>query len=416
MKLIKKIFSSELGRGAIILLVLVSFGNVLSYLFQFSMAWMLGPADYSILATITSIIAIFGIPTLSLQTIIAKHTTELKVSEKIGSIKGMFKNLTMKVSIFSFITFTLFLLISYFWLVKYLKISFPLLVLTGVFIFGAFLYPIAAGILQGTKRFKQLGFSFIVNGLLKLSVGVFLVLIGWKVYGAVFGFIAGILFSFFIILILIKDILKVKESQEKFSLFSNKNLFSFLAIMIFVLIFNIDVIFAKAFFSAEIAGKYAVISLLGKIILFVTMSVGNVMFPINSERFLKGGKTGGILKKTFLLISLICLAALPFILIFPDFIVKTLFGSKYILGGGILFYVGGAFILLSFINIFILNSISKNQFKSVQFIYLIACIIVQILLFCFFHNTIQQFSLAFLISTIITFVGGIVVLKPQKSF
>jgi len=416
MKLIKKIFSSELGRGALVLLILVSFGNILSYLFQFSMAWMLGPADYSILATITSIIAIFGIPILSLQVIIAKHTTKLKVSEKIGSIKGMFKNLTMKMSIVSFISFALFLFISYFWLVKYLKIAFPLLVLTGVFIFGAFLYPIAAGILQGTKRFKELGFSFIVNGLLKLSVGIFLVLMGWRVYGAVFGFIAGILFSFFIILILIKDILKVKESRGKFSLFSDKSFFSFLAIMIFVLIFNVDVIFAKAFFSAEIAGKYAVVSLLGKIILFVTMSVGNVMFPINSERFLRGKKTGGVLKKTFLLISLICLVVLPFLLLFPEFVIKTLFGSGYLLGGWVLFYVGLAFILLSFINIFILNSISKNQFKFVQFIYLIACLIVQIFLFYFFHKTVEQFSLAFLISTIITFIGGIMVLKPQKSF
>ncbi len=413
--MIKKIFSSELGRGAFILLVLVSLGNVLSYLFQFSMAWMLGPADYSVLATITSIIAIFGIPTLSLQTIIAKNTTELKVSKKIGSIKSMFKNLTIKMLIFSGITFGLFLVVSHFWLEKYLNIPFSLLALTGVFIFGAFLYPISAGILQGSKRFKELGFSFIVNGLIKLSVGILLVLIGWKVYGAVFGFIAGILFSFFIIFIFIKDILKAKESKEKFHLFS-KNYFPFLAIMIFVLMFNIDVIFAKAFFSAEIAGKYAVLSLLGKIILFVTMSIGNVMFPINSERFLHGKKTGGVLKKTFLFVSLICGASLLVFLLFPELVIKIIFGSKYVLGGRILLYIGIAFSSFSFINIFILNSISKNQFKIPQFIYLVACLIFQIILLSVLHNTISQFSLGFMISTLIAFIGGLIFLKPQESF
>jgi len=242
-----------------------------------------------------------------------------------------------------------------------------------------------------------------------------LVLIGWKVYGAVFGFIAGILFSFFIIFIFIKDILKAKESKEKFHLFS-KNYFPFLAIMIFVLMFNIDVIFAKAFFSAEIAGKYAVLSLLGKIILFVTMSIGNVMFPINSERFLHGKKTGGVLKKTFLFVSLICGASLLVFLLFPELVIKIIFGSKYVLGGRILLYIGIAFSSFSFINIFILNSISKNQFKIPQFIYLVACLIFQIILLSVLHNTISQFSLGFMISTLIAFIGGLIFLKPQESF
>jgi len=414
MEFIKKIFSSEFRRGAFILLALITFGNILSYIFQFTMAWMLGPADYAILATITSIIALFGTPTNSLQTIIAKHTTELKVKNKIGNIKGMFKYLTLRVLTFSSVIFVLFSIISYFWLSNSLNISFSLLLLTGVFIFGAFLYPIGAGILQGTKKFKELGFSFIVNGILKLSIGISLVLIGWKVYGAVMGFILGSLFSFFIIFIFIRDILTSKESKEKISFNSNRNIFSFIAIMIFVFLFNLDVIFAKVFFSAEIAGKYAVLSLLGKIILFVTMSIGNVMFPINSEKFLKGEK--GIIKKTLVFISIICSIVLVAFLFFPELIIKILFGEAYVLGGNILFYVGIGFVSLSFVNIFILNSISKNQFKGKQFVYMLSCLIIQIILFNFFHLTIEQFSIAFMVSAIITFFGGIIFLKPQESF
>jgi len=79
--MLKKIFSNELFKGSFILLVFNSFGNVLSYFFQFIMAWMLGPSDYSILATLTSIIGIFGILTLSLQTIVAKRTAELNIKK-----------------------------------------------------------------------------------------------------------------------------------------------------------------------------------------------------------------------------------------------------------------------------------------------------------------------------------------------
>jgi len=411
----KKIFKNELLRGSLILLLLTAFGNFLSYVFQFTMAWMLGPSDYSILAAITSLIAIFGIPTLSLQTIIAKHTTELKVKKEIGKIKGMFKFLTKRVLAFSTATFIIFSLISYIWLSEFLKIPFSLLVLTGIFIFGAFLYPVAAGILQGTKKFQDLGVSFVINCLTKLIVGVLLVVIGWKVYGAVLGFVSGIIVSFLIIFPFLKDIFEVKESKEKFSIFSKKSLLPFIAIVILVLIYSLDVIFAKAYFSAEIAGKYAVISLLGKIILFLTVSVGNVMLPISTERFIDGQKTK-VLEKTILLVFLICGFALIFFLFFPDLIVQLLFGSQYSSASGILLYIGIAFSSISFLNIFILNSISKNQFRKFQFIYLLSGLILQIILLSIFNQTIEQFSLAFMFSTIITLFGGFVFLKPLREY
>ncbi len=412
----KKLFSGELFRGSFILISLIFLGNVLSYVFQFTMAWMLGPEDYSILATITSIIAIFGISTLSLQTIIAKRTTELRVQKKIGNIKWMFKFLAFKTFLFSLISFGIFSLISYLWLSKYLKISFPLLILTGIFIFGAFLYPVAAGILQGTKKFKGLGFSFIVNGLFKLIVGSSLVFIGWKVYGAVLGFIVGIMMSFIVIFPFLRDIWVVEESEEKFELFSNTNLFTFFAIILFILMYSLDVIFAKAFFSAQISGEYAVISLLGKIILFLNMSIGNVMFPINSERFICGKETKGIFNKSLLLVFLICGFSLLIFFLFPEFVVNTLFGEKYAAGEGILFYVGFAFSSISLLNIFVLNTISKNEFKFPQLGFLLISLIIQIALLSLFHKTIIQFSIAFMVSTTITLLGSIFFLNPPREY
>ncbi len=53
--MIKRIWSSELGRGAIILLVMINIYNVLNFAFHFSMARLLGPADYGILAVLMSL-------------------------------------------------------------------------------------------------------------------------------------------------------------------------------------------------------------------------------------------------------------------------------------------------------------------------------------------------------------------------
>ena len=87
MKLIKKIFSSELGRGASILFITMSIFNILNFLFHFSMGRMLGPEEYRILAVLMSIIYIYNVPTEAIQTIISKYTSKFNLKKEHGKIK-----------------------------------------------------------------------------------------------------------------------------------------------------------------------------------------------------------------------------------------------------------------------------------------------------------------------------------------
>jgi len=261
--------------------------------------------------------------------------------------------------------------------------------------------------LQGTKRFKELGISFVANVFFKLVVGVFLVVIGLKVYGAILGFIIGIIISFLIIFPFLKDILKTEKSTEKIEIFSKSSYPAFMGIIILVLLYSLDVVFAKAFFISETAGEYAVISLLGKIILFLSISIGSVMLPINSERFINGGKTKSVFNKTIFLVSIICGISLFLFIFFPEFVVKTLFGIQYLAGSKILLYVGLSFSFISFLNIFILDAISRNNFKFKNAMFLLLGLIIQIILLSLFHQTIKEFSLAFMFSSFIVFLIGL---------
>ncbi len=408
--MLKKIFSNELYKGSIILIILLNLGNFFGYLFQFTMAQLLGPILYGAFAVVTNIILVFGVPLISIQTIVAKHTAKFNAQKNIRKIKGLFLFLIKKVMIIAIIIFFIFSLISLF-LSKYLGISVGVLILTGCFIFGGFLQSIGLGILQGLKKFNALGFSIFVNGFFKFSIGVFLVLLGLKIYGAVLGFIFGIIISFIIALLFIKDVLKAKKTEEKIDIFMKNNRIDFFAMFIFVFIFSLDVIFAKAFFSPEIAGKYAVISMIGKIILFFTMAIGNVMLPINSEKFAKGHQTKRVFRKSVLLICLICGISLFFFLLFPELIVKILFGEEYISGSNILLYIGIAFSFISLINIFLLQMISTDKFKKNHLIIMILLLGLQIMIFSMFHKTIEQFSMGFMFSTIISFIGVLLLSK-----
>jgi len=82
--------SNELLKGSLILLILLNIGNVINYVFQFSMARMLGPIDYGVFAVLTNIVYIFSVPTLSIQTVVSKNTTKFAIKNEYGNNKRIF--------------------------------------------------------------------------------------------------------------------------------------------------------------------------------------------------------------------------------------------------------------------------------------------------------------------------------------
>ena len=105
--------------------------------------------------------------------------------------------------------------------------------------------------------------------------------------------------------------------------------------------YSSDIIFAKINFPADIAGNYAVLSTLGKILLFSILAIGNVMFPISYEKYIAGKKenTYGVLKKTILVVSALILIAAIATVLFSKQVILLLFGSSYLAFSGLLFYV-----------------------------------------------------------------------------
>ncbi|VVB78767.1 Polysaccharide biosynthesis protein [uncultured archaeon] len=407
---IKSTVKSELFIGSLILMILINIGNVINYIFHFSMARMLGPASYGIFAVLANLIYIFSVPTLSIQTLVSKHTTKYKVKKEYGRIKGVFNYLIKETLVISLVIYVIFLIASIY-LSKSLNISFYLLALTGVFLFIAFISPIPIGILQGMKKFNTWGWNYVISCLSKLLIAIILVLIGFRVYGAILGFIIGTVISFFLVFPFIKEILYSKEIKEKVHIFSRDNLPTVLAILMIVLMYSVDVIFVKIFFDPETAGKYAIVSLLGKIILFGTSAVGNAMFPISSEKYESGGKSRGVIKKTYLAVGFMCICALLIFGFFPELIIKILFGARYLGAANILIYVATAFSVLSLLNIFILYKISINKFRLVHSIILALLFILELLVMFYTNSSLELFSISFMISTIIIFIASVILIR-----
>ncbi|MFA4952588.1 MAG: oligosaccharide flippase family protein, partial [Candidatus Pacearchaeota archaeon] len=204
---------------------------------------------------------------------------------------------------------------------------------------------------------------------------------------------------------------KILNSQEIKSDFKNIRLESvpyFVSMLIVTIILSYDIILAKAFFSSEIAGRYAALSMIGKIIFFGTMAVSKTMFPLTSEKKYKKENTSNLFKKSFLAVAFLCLVAIFTYALFPNLIINLLYGEQYLELSPFLFYLGISFSLLALTNLVLVYNLSTNSIKKPFYLFILFALGV-VLLFLF-HSTIFEYIIAFMVSNAIMFIGTLFLL------
>jgi O-antigen/teichoic acid export membrane protein len=389
----------ELLSGSLVFLIAFNIYNVLNFAFHFSMARMLSPADYGILAALFSIIYMTGIFSESIQTIVAKYSSG---EENKGKLKNLVLRTIKKSLKLSLIVFAAYIFAAI-PLSFILKIPYLLLTSTGLIIFSAFLPPITRGALQGTKRFFPLGINFIIEGFIKLSLAVLFVFLGWKVYGAMAGTIIASAIAFIFSIIAIRDIMKSREKSIKTEGIYSYSLPVFFVLFTILLFYSIDIIIAKAVFDPTTAGYYAIASILAKTIFLGTQPISKVMFPLVAEK--KNSKGHHLLLNALVLILLCIAAALLMFYFFPDFIIWVFSGKHITESSNILFYLGVAVSLLSLTNLALLYKLSLGKIRNYWIFILFP--IIEIALLCIFSHNLIEFSIALITSSAIFLWGSI---------
>jgi len=411
--MISNIKKDELVYGSVVLLFLIGLFNFFNYIFQISMANLLGPEEFGVVAVLMSIVYIISIPAETIQTIVSKYTSKFNAKKENGKIKDLLIKATDKGIKFSIIIFLIFIPLSFF-LSKILKIEFFLILLTGTILFYVFTIPIQRGILQGKKRFAQMGGSLALESFVKVVFAIFLVSIGLKSYGAILGVIIScIVAGVWIVTFMLKDVINSERMSEKFLGIYTENFSLLIAITSIVIIYSLDIILARIFFEPKIAGQYAFVSLLGKVILFISLAVSKSMFPISSQNFEEGKKTNFLLRKAVIIVAGISLIISLIYFFIPEMIIKVIsLGSKeYTSLSGILFILGLAYSLLSLTNVLILYRASVNKLsKKIGYSFFVFVLLMVIAMFLF-RETLLSFSLAFLSVNTIMFLYSLLLLK-----
>ena len=411
----KKINSNPLVRGSFVLLVFMNIFNFLNYLFQFITARWLSVTEYGFFIALMNLAYFLSIPSDSIQLISSRNSSEIIKKEGVGGLKDFTIRMHKKLVKFSVLAFFIFVLgafiLSWFW-----KKDLLIIIFTGILIFPVFLAPINRGVLQARKKFKELGILFVVEALVKIVVALGLLFLGLKIYGAMAGVILGLAFSFLISFFYTKDIFKSKIMPIKINGKYNYGFSVFFFLFIIMAALSMDVIIAARYLSPENLGLYSVGSLLGKTIFFATLPIAKAMFPFSSEE--KNKKTKKVWVNSLKITFLIGMLAIIFFIMFPEFIVRILFSSKYLGISPYIIYLGISFLLLSLANInsyYFLANCSKEKKDYLALGLMLFGLIIAVALLISFNSSILQYCISLLIGILIIFLISLInILKWKK--
>lgn len=368
----------------------------------------------------------------ALNVMIARSVSKFKGQNNTTLIKLFHKKMFFYMLIIGFTAFVIFSALSWH-IADFLHIDSIILILfVGIIFFICWILPVNCGTIQGLQRFNHLALMNFLPAVLKFLIGAGLVLLGFGIYGAIGGLALGIFVNLLISFYLLRDILNWKlltrstkiQLKNKETIKSNSKevhltthdinieikdalRFSFPVILMVSCIAipsNIDVILVKHFFTSLDAGLFTAVTVFGKMILVVPLSITSVMYPKIIEANVKKIKTNDLLKRSLVYTSIPAgIAALIFFL-FPTTIIGIFYGEEYIGAEILLKYYGIFIFFFSIASVFVYNSLANNRFGYV-YIFVIFSIIEIGLIWLYHHTLISIIQILLIISILLVVVG-----------
>jgi O-antigen/teichoic acid export membrane protein len=401
--MLKKTNSESLIKASIAILIAQAIFLIANFLYHFLSARLLGPAEYATVASIFSIFYLVTVGSSAIQNTATKYVSGFKAKKDYKKISLFFKRGFRKIFLVSLFLFAVYLAISPL-IASFLNIPLIAVLISSPAIILFALVPFNRGILQGLQKFGSLGINLIAEGLIRLALALALIFLGLKSNGA----LAAVSIATLVAVLITFPSLKLEKAKGKINI-DRKGLYrfvfiSFIALFLVNAIYNMDVFLVKHFFSAEQAGHYAAISLLGKIVFFGATAIGLVMFPKVSEMHLNDRKKAGSIFMKALGFTLIISALITAVyFLFPNLIVSLLFGSEYESIIPLIGFFGIFMTFLSLSYICVLNKLALGRKKFIIILGIAA--IAEIALISLFHSSLQQIVTILIILNAFLFIS-----------
>lgn len=344
----------------------------------------------SIISLLTSLFSLIAVPISAIQAALTHQTAIL--DERFGNttaylfLKRM-RNKALLTSLFISLTWLASsrLIMQFF----QLETSFPILLFTPI-LFFSLIYSIDRGYMSGKLMFSILGFLVIIEPLIKLITAVILVATNLNNYVYLAIPVSFITATFIGWLVLPK----LKSKSEKKNIkqiaipykFFSASLLSGLAGVGFL---SVDVILANHYLTPVDAGKYALVSLVGKMIYFLGGLSTQFVLPLVSRYEGKKKNSQNILYLSFLSTALLSGTGFVIFVLFANYSLPLLLAAKaeFVYPHVFLFSLGMLCFTLS--RVFVIYYLSRKIYLFSISAFLLTT--VQITLITFRHSSLPEF-------------------------
>lgn len=318
-----KTLRHKLLGGSLTLLAGSGLVGITNLIYNVATARLLGPTGFAHTTTVYTLLMLMSAITLTFQVVCAKYVAKCDDEEEQA---GVVSALQKKAWLYG-AGIALALVLFRNGLTDYLNLpNSDLILLLGLG--TAFYIPLGVrrGYIQGTHAFGPLAINFMLEGFVRLGGAFLLIYLGLGVQGAVLASVAGVIVSY----LLARPLSRSKATAVRTVAIPFQE--GLQAIVFFagqVVINNFDIVLVKHYFSADVAGFYAAVSLVGRLVNMCAWSVVNTMFPVSAA-----ARSGDQEAKPVLLTSLFLVFLILSVLILgmwavPSFLFRTIFGAHF---------------------------------------------------------------------------------------
>ncbi|HET9588908.1 MAG TPA: hypothetical protein VFO91_08985 [Anaerolineales bacterium] len=345
---------SGLESQTTVLFILDGLANGIDFAFHFWMGRVLIPSDFAILQTLNSVMLVYTTASGVFQPVVGRFVAEARGTGQSGSIPAIFQTFLRATFGLGVILAILILLLSEV-IAQTLNLPGWTIRISAGLIFLSTLRPIAAGVLQGQEDFISFGLSRLALSLGRISLVFFLVQAGFGLTGAVIALPFGWFVSLLCAFLLLKKSLWVRSTPRHGLLRAGWKLsfYALLAYIAYMSLTSLDLVWVNRNLEGELAGAYASLVLLRRVVALLPGVAVTVMFPRIAKTLAEGRPPDHLLARTAAIILGAggTLTLLYFIV--GDQLIRIVFGEAYRAASPLLGWMGLAMVGVSLSSIWL---------------------------------------------------------------
>ena len=346
---------SEPGAQTAVLFLLDGLANITDFVFHFWMGRVLIPSDFAILQTLNSVALVYTTASGVFQPVVSRFVAEADARGEEGSDSAIFQTFLRAAFWLGLILAGVVLILAE-GVAALLNLPAWSIQISAALIFLSTLRPIAVGALQGKERFFAFGFTRLALSVGRILLVFFLMQAGFGLTGAVVALPFGWLVSVFCAFFLLGKPFWVRSKLASQNLLRDGwklSCYALLAYIAFMSLTSLDLIWVNRHLPGEMAGAYASLVLMRRIVALLPGVAVTVMFPRLVRVLAEGRSPNRILAKTAAIIVTAsgCLSLLYFV--FNDQLITIIFGTDYEAAAPLLGWMGIAMIGISLSSIWL---------------------------------------------------------------